>query len=422
METRLVPLLLAAIVVAPAPGAAAQQSPDAGELEMPDGLREVQRAWLDEASRDLDDYLQDRDLAQERVDRLRATLDAAEQAYDGHRHSPVVENLVSLRVMMAYLDAFAEANRTETSEEFVEAFESRTDPAAQEASSRSRDLQDRVNDTQRSIQKARSLEALYVASEQVVSANEQLRLYPQQRSFLEASGNETHPSILRFVVGTSVGANWTTIYAEDLLDHTDRVEEAGTGPDLNATRIPAAQEFVASRVDQRQAQAQGLDQLKQDMQSTADRGNYVLSMAIGGVYIASATQATLQTRMQEDNVSEAQIAEILDRHAHNHTLVETTMEHGYHGILQKDALALGKRTVAADDPGPAALAAAVGQLDKAQVIEQALLPLAEEWDPASEDDEAGVKVMSPSAGVVVAVAGGLALGIGAAALGRRYLT
>lgn len=415
MPSRLVPPLLVATLLVPS--AAVAQPASAPSLEMPAELQAVERGWMDAAFAEANQTIRDGNANASEAERLRAAMDQIRAAHADGQFAPVASNLVNLRVTAAYYDARAEA---EARNDTVGAFLDATQPAYRRAQNDTVDLQRSINDTQRSIGTARALEVLYLGSELVVQGAEQLRPYDQYRSFLRSSGDDTHPRILQLLVQSAVGPRWTMAYASDLLDQARDVDAAGDGPALNHTRLGAAQAFVADRARHHASDDRGdrgAERLLREMNRSAQRGNHVFSMAMGGIIIGSAIHGDVKQGLDEGNISRQQVRSLLEEHGRNYTPLNETLDAGYRGLLQKDALALVEDVLAEEEPANVQLARAVAQLDKAQLVERAILPLAHEEEAASDEEAAGTSGRD----ILVAVGGGVALGAGAAALGRRYL-
>lgn len=411
MDRWLAPLLVV-LLVTPAPQAGAQAT-DRPSLEMPDGLRDLQRDWTDAAFADVNETIETTNLTDREENRLRTIMEQVRNHREDHRHQAVLAGLTNLRVTATYLEARQEAEEQNVTKPV---FLNHTQPAFREASNLTGEVMEDINTTQRELETARGLETLYLAAEATVQGNNQLGLHPRYRSFMEASGNETHPNILQLTVQTSVGAKWSLKYAADLHDHSLSVDEAGDGPGLNQSRIPAALDFLQKEADERRPSGESnrnLETLRQRMNATEERGNHLLAMALGGTLLASYIQTNVRKQVEEGNLEKDQVRAILEDHGSNYTALETTLDDGFRGILLKD----GHKTV--DDildrrnASVGGLASGVAVLDKAKIFYRAVGPLAVESTSTSE--EAGVT----GTDVLVAVGGGVALGAGVAALLRR---
>jgi hypothetical protein len=421
MDARILPLLLAILVVAPAPPVSAQQ--DDPSLDLPERIVDLQDDWIDEASADVNQTLRDLDLNQTERQALRGSLDRVRSLHEEGRHQAVISTLVNLRALDRFFEIDAEAEgRNDTKGVFLDA----TLPEYLAAGNASDVLEEDLNGTEDEIDRARSLELLYLAAEQAVQADEQRRLYPTYQSLLQAEGPTPPDRVLQLAVQFSVAPRWTLEYAADLHDLAVSVDEAGEGPALNSSLVPVARAFVAQRADDQEPPArndsrqnqQGLERLRNAMKATAEEGQMVLSMGMGGVYIASAIHQSIQAQMDQGNLQRQQVRGVLQQSGNNLTPLGSTLEAGYHGVLQKDAHKLVDDVV--DDPQASntTLARGVAQLDRARIVGQALHPLAVE----SESSGGEPAQTGPSTSdVLVAVGGGMALGAGAAVLGRRYL-
>lgn len=416
MDSRFLTLLVVVLLAVPTPlGSAQSASPS---LEMPEPLLDLQRDWMEDAFADANETLRTVDLNVTERRAIQGTMERVRDLHEAGRHQAVLSNLVNLRGLTRYFEIEAEAERrNDTKGVFLNA----TVPAYVAAGNAAEALRANLNETQRDVDRARAFEVLYLSASTQVQGAEQRRLYPTYRGILQAQGPPPPDRLLQRAVQYSIAANWTIRYAADLHDLAVSVDEAGTGPKLNHSLVPVAQAFVAQRVAKQEvpggSSQQGLQRLRDQMNASARRGNHVLSMALGGVYISSVIHSSVLNQLEQGNLRQDQVQSILRQASGNMTPLRATLDAGYYGILQKDAHKLVDEAIEDPRVTNGTLARAVARLDTARIIGQALHPLAIQ----SNDTQAAPSGGPSTSDILVAVGGGVALGAAAAVLGRRYL-
>lgn len=419
MNRRFLPLLLVAILLASSiqPPAAAQ----APQLRIPPEFRRVQASWIQEADRDLDRYIETHDLPNSTERQLRQVLNGTEQAYRDDRWTTVVRQLVSLRVFTVYAGLAQDAQDEDQPQQvYIDAL----DPRYSNVSVRSREVRGTINSTAEDVETVRGLESLYLSSQLLVQANQQLQQYPRFRSLAEASGNDTSESIYRTMVGTVVGARWNLRYAEDLVELSRQADNESRSPPIQASNTKLAWEEMEKAVESTPPEGQTATQTRESMNLTTQREEWVVSTALGERYITGSIRTSLGRQQQQQQLDADRLRQDLEDKATNLTLLIKMENAGFGAVALKDSLKSAYSVLEQGRQGNASLQAAIDSFAALQAqgtASQALLRVAEA-STASDDAQPVDEGMSNLQAGFVGAALGALLGAGAvyvALEGRR---
>lgn len=419
MNRRFLPLLLVAILLAASiqPPAAAQ----APQLRIPPEFRRVQASWIQEAHRDLDRYLETHDLPDSTESQLRQALNGTEQAYRDDRWTTVVRQLVSLRVFTVYAGLAQDARDEDQPQQvYIDAL----DPRYSNVSVESREVRGTINSTTEDVETVRGLESLYLSSQLLVQANQQLRQYPQFRSLAEASGNQTSESIYRTLVGTVVGARWNLRYAEDLVELSRQADNESRSPPVEASKSKLAWEEMEKAVESTPSEGQTARQVEESLNLTTQREEWVVSTALGERYVLASIRSRLGRQQQQEQLDPDRLRQDLEAKATNLTLLIRMENAGFGGVALKDSLKSAYTVLEQGRQGNASIQRAIDAfagLQAQEAASHALLRVAEASTASDDAEPVDEGLSNLQAGFIGAALGAL-LGAGAvyvALEGRR---
>lgn len=406
-----VTLLLAASVQPPA----AAQTP---QFPIPSSFRELQATWIENAREDLDRFIANHDLPASTEAQLRQAMNATEAAYQDNRWTPVVRQLVGMRIFTRYIDIAQEAR---DSDQPQQVYLEELDPVYANVSARSREVRGDINSTADSVETVRGLEALYLGANLMVQGNGQLRQYPRFRSLMQASGNQTSQSILRTSVGTVVGAQWNFRYAQDVVQLSRKVDNGSRSPTVQASKVHLAWERMEEAVEATPEEGNEARRASSSMNLTTQREEWMVSTALGERYIFASIRTSLSRQQRNNELDPQRFQQNLEAKAGNLSLLIEMEKAGFSAIGLEDAYTDAYRVLQQGGGENASIRRAIDAFARLEAQGAASRSLLQVAEASSASGQAGVtdEGLGPFQAGLLGAALGAILGAGAVYVARE---
>lgn len=400
--SRLLPALLAALLLVPTLSpVSAQQGPS---LRLPGEARDLQSVWINNATRDTQRFLAQNDVPDHTEQRLKETLNRTNEAYSNEEWGQVIDQLVGLRALLAFIPLDQQARQSDEPDQvYLDAM----DPAYRNATDESIAVRNRLNQSQHDVETTKGLEYLYLGARSLVTANQQLNRYPETRQQVVDSGNETPRPTYQRLVANAVAGRWNARYAFDVIEMAETADEEAEGPPVDPSKVDLAWDRMEAEVDERGVNTPQTNPLRDASNKAQAQGQWLMATALGERIVVGSLQHRLTQLLRDDSLNTTRLREDLGTMATNTSLLERMEDHGFASVGLKDAK---KRAfaAAAGEAGPRGLISTFALVQAQEAASEGLLEVANASAQAAEEDGAGL------VGGLLWAGGGAVVGVGAA--------